>query len=145
MKKTITILLANLIIALSAQAQNFGGKVLNEDGESIPFAGVTILEVADSSVVAATLADADGNFSFETYYENTLLAASSVGYSDTQVKAERGMSNIITMKPDHEMISAAVFTVELPKTRLENGAIVTRVKNSVLENAGSAADRKSVV
>ena len=69
MKKTITILLANLIIALSAQAQNFGGKVLNEDGESIPYAGVTILEVADSSVVAATLADADGNFSFETYYE----------------------------------------------------------------------------
>ena len=100
MKKTITILLANLIIALSAQAQNFGGKVLNEEGESIPYAGVTILEVADSSVVAATLADADGNFSFETYYENTLLVASSVGYSDTQVKAERGMSNIIKMKPD---------------------------------------------
>lgn len=140
MKKTITILLANLIIALTAQAQEFGGKVLSDEGEGIPYAGIAIFAMADSSFVAVTLADADGNFRFENYYENTILVASSVGYSDTQVKAERGMSNIITMKPDHEMISAAVFTVELPKTRLENGAIVTRVKNSVLENAGSAAD-----
>jgi len=140
MKKAILLLISIVLLNGHTFAQSFGGKVMGNDGESVPFAGIIMMSLPDSTVLAGTMADIDGNFTFDTYTKGIILVASSVGYTDAQITPKNSMNNTITLNLDSQMLEAAVFKVELPKTRLEAGALVTRVKNSVLENAGSAFD-----
>src|SRR5882757_6532202 len=86
MNNKIFSLLAAMSIALSASAQN-AGKVTGTikdggDQKIIDAASISLLKAKDSSLAKVSLADKDGNFTFENVKEGTyLILATSVGHN----------------------------------------------------------------
>ena len=66
MKKLIALLLMALPV-LTAQAKgDWKGKVVDENGEPIPYATVAVLSPADSTVVCGVVTQEDGTFNIVT-------------------------------------------------------------------------------
>lgn len=88
------------ISTLSAQSIKAIGHVVGEDGESIPYATIQILNKS-----VGTLADADGNFafSFNQSLRNDTLSFSSLGYERVLIPvrdvADDSLSIILPNKP----------------------------------------------
>ena len=157
MKRIITII--SFIVLLAAQmkseAQTLQGQVSEMGGTYIPCAAVVLRSGTDQKVIEGCLSGEDGHFKlnlserFKTpeskseYGKKFILEVSSIGYKSACKELCYSDFNSVfdfILEDDSEMLAAAVFSAELPKTRIEGDAIVTRIKSSVLEHSGNAYD-----
>ena len=85
MKKIVfrmTALVALMIMTMSAQAktQDWGGRVIDEKGEPIPYVNVVLLSLPDSAFVQGGMTDEQGIFKIMTDVNDGLFKVTSVGY-----------------------------------------------------------------
>lgn len=79
MKKKI--LLPFLCIAtMPVMAQHITGKIINEQGEALPYANVFLLNQQDSTFIKGTVSDENGAFSLDGYQNGDILKVSAMGY-----------------------------------------------------------------
>ncbi len=64
----------------SAKTQDWGGRVIDEKGEPMPFVNVVLLSLPDSAFVQGATTDMDGVFKIVTDVNQGLLKVTSVGY-----------------------------------------------------------------
>ena len=87
------LLLAMLSATTFAIAQNFTGRIIDEQSQPMPFANVVLVNRADSAFVAGAVTKDDGTFSISTDKQYCLLKVSSVGYILMYIDARQGSSH----------------------------------------------------
>lgn len=85
------------------------GQVLDEKGEPLPAAHVTIR--MNNGLESHSVTDMDGNFSFATTGNEERIYVSYVGYKESQLYIKEGKSKyVFRMKPDETMIDEVLVT-----------------------------------
>ena len=148
MKKIVfrmTALLAAMMMTMtmSAKTQDWGGRVIDEKGEPMPFVNVVLLSLPDSAFVQGATTDMDGVFKIVTDVNQGLFKVTSVGYQTLYINA--GQDLTIQMKEDTQLLSEVVVKGQLPKTHVKGDAMRTTVAGTILEKAGTLSDALSKI
>ena len=132
--------MATMMMSLTAQSktQDFGGRVLDEKGEPMPYVNVVLLSLPDSAFVQGAMTDEQGMFNIVTDIKQGLFKVTSVGYQTLYIKAGQDLS--IQMKEDTQLLSEVVVKGQLPKTHAKGDAMRTTVAGTILEKAGTVSD-----
>lgn len=148
MKKIVfrlTALMAFMMMTLtsSAKTQDWGGRVIDEKGEPMPFVNVVLLSLPDSAFVQGGMTDEQGMFKIVTDVNDGLFKVTSVGYQTLYIKA--GQDLTIQMKEDTQLLQEVVVKGQLPKTHVKGDAMRTTVAGTILEKAGTISDALSKI
>ena len=137
--------MALMMMTLTAQGktQDWGGRVIDEKGEPMPFVNVVLLSLPDSAFVQGAMTDMDGVFKIVTDVNEGLFKVTSVGYQTLYINAGQGL--IIQMKEDAQLLSEVVVKGQLPKTHVKGDAMRTTVAGTILEKAGTVSDALSKI
>jgi len=138
-------LMAAVMMSLTAQAetQDWGGHVIDEKGEPMPFVNVVLLSLPDSAFVQGAMTDMDGVFKIVTDVNEGLFKVTSVGYQTLYINAGEGLT--IQMKEDTQLLKEVVVKGQLPKTHVKGDAMRTTVAGTILEKAGTVSDALSKI
>ena len=121
-----------------AKTQDFGGRVLDEKGEPMPYVNVVLLSLPDSAFVQGAMTDDMGVFKIVTDVNDGLFKVTSVGYQTLYIKAGNALT--IQMKEDTQLLKEVVVKGQLPKTHAKGDAMRTTVAGTILEKAGTVSD-----
>ena len=143
MKKLNSRLIALMVAMMmtltsSADTQDWGGRVIDEKGEPMPFVNVVLLSLPDSAFVQGCMTDEQGMFKIVTDVNQGLFKVTSVGYQTLYIKA--GQDLTIQMKEDAQLLKEVVVKGQLPKTHVKGDAMRTTVAGTILEKAGTRSD-----
>ena len=130
-----------LLAAITAGAKNKGdwkGKVVDANGEPVPYANVAVLSKVDSSVVCGAVTQDDGTFNIVTSETDGIMMVAMLGYGTQYLTPVDGM--VITLVEDTQMLEGAAVTAVMPVTKLTAEGLQTNVRGSVMENVGTAND-----
>ena len=79
--KMATLMAAMMMTMMSfAKTQDFGGRVLDEKGEPMPYVNVVLLSLPDSAFVQGAMTDEQGVFKIVTDISDGLFKVTSVGW-----------------------------------------------------------------
>ena len=148
MKKIVfrlTALMALMMMTMTAhgETQDWGGRVIDEKGEPMPFVNVVLLSLPDSAFVQGGMTDEQGMFKIVTDVSDGLFKVTSVGYQTLYIKA--GQDLTIQMKEDTQLLKEVVVKGQLPKTHVKGDAMRTTVAGTILEKAGTLSDALSKI
>ena len=132
-----------MTMTMTAKTQNWGGRVIDEKGEPMPFVNVVLLSLPDSAFVQGAMTDMDGVFKIETEVSEGLFKVTSVGYQTLYINA--GQDLTIQMKEDTQLLKEVVVKGQLPKTHVKGDAMRTTVAGTILEKAGTVSDALSKI
>ena len=132
-----------MTMAMFAKKQDWGGRVIDEKGEPMPYVNVVLLSLPDSAFVQGGMTDMDGVFKIVTDVNEGLFKVTSVGYQTLYINA--GQSLTIQMKEDTQLLSEIVVKGQLPKTHVKGDAMRTTVAGTILEKAGTVSDALSKI
>ena len=126
-------LIAAMMMTMTAQAktQDWGGRVIDEKGEPMPYVNVVLLSLPDSAFVQGAMTDMDGVFKIVTDINQGLFKVTSVGYKTLYINA--GQDLTIQMKEDTQLLTEVVVKSQLPKTHVKGDAMRTTVAGTILE------------
>ncbi|MBQ6917452.1 MAG: carboxypeptidase-like regulatory domain-containing protein, partial [Prevotella sp.] len=133
-------LMAAMMMTLtsSAKTQDWGGRVIDENGEPMPYVNVVLLSLPDSAFVQGAMTNEQGVFKIVTDVNEGLFKVTSVGYQTLYMKA--GQDLTIQMKEDAQLLKEVVVKGQLPKTHVKGDAMRTTVAGTILEKAGTLSD-----
>ena len=136
----VAVLMAAIMMTMTsfAKTQDFGGRVIDENGEPMPFVNVVLLSMPDSAFVQGGMTDEQGMFKIVTDVNEGLFKVTSVGYQTLYIKA--GQDLTIQMKEDTQLLNEVVVKGQLPKTHAKGDAMRTTVAGTILEKAGTVSD-----
>ena len=139
MMKTFTRLSAlccSLLFVQTMAAQKVTGRVVDADGQPLPYTNVVAMSLPDSAFVSGVMTGDDGTFTLDAKDEGRLLRFSSLGYKTVfaDVKANVGTVRLDALT---QVLGEVVVKSDLPKTRLKGEGIVTSVGGTILEHAGT--------
>ena len=126
-----------------AKTQDWGGRVIDEKGEPMPYLNVVLLSLPDSAFVQGAMTDEQGVFKIVTNVNNGVFKVSSVGYQTLYINAGEGLT--IQMNEDAQLLSEVVVKGQLPKTHVKGDAMRTTVAGTILEKAGTVSDALSKI
>ena len=156
-----------MTMTMAAKTQDWGGRVIDEKGEPMPFVNVVLLSLPDSAFVQGATTDMDGVFKIvtdvnarssenhpssledgrvatsEDEVNEGLFKVTSVGYQTLYINAGEGLT--IQMKEDAKLLSEVVVKGQLPKTHVKGDAMRTTVAGTILEKAGTINDALSKI
>ena len=132
-----------MTLTISAKTQDWGGRVIDEKGEPMPYVNVVLLSLPDSAFVQGAMTDMDGVFKIVTDVNAGLFKVTSVGYQTLYINAGEGLT--IQMKEDTQLLSEVVVKGQLPKTQVKGDAMRTTVAGTILEKAGTMSDALSKI
>ena len=132
--------MATMMMSLTAQSktQDFGGRVLDEKGEPMPYVNVVLLSLPDSAFVQGAMTDEQGVFKIVTDISDGLFKVTSVGYQTLYINAGNDLT--IQMKEDTQLLKEVVVKGQMPKTHVKGDAMRTTVAGTILEKAGTVSD-----
>ena len=138
-------LMAAMMMTMTVQAktQDWGGRVIDEKGEPMPYVNVVLLSLPDSVFVQGAMTDEHGVFKIATNVNNGVFKVSSVGYQTLYINAGEGLT--IQMKEDTQILGEVVVKSQLPKTHAKGDAMRTTVAGTILEKAGTVSDALSKI
>ena len=139
MMKTFTRLSAlccSLLFVQTMAAQKVTGRVVDADGQPLPYTNVVAMSLPDSAFVSGVMTGEDGTFTLDAKDEGRLLRFSSLGYKTVfaDVKANVGTVRLDALT---QVLGEVVVKSDLPKTRLKGEGMVTSVGGTILEHAGT--------
>ena len=132
-----------MTMTAQAKAQDWGGRVIDENGEPMPFVNVVLLSLPDSAFVQGAMTDEQGVFKIVTNVTSGVFKVSSVGYQTLYINAGEGLT--IQMKEDTQILGEVVVKSQLPKTHAKGDAMRTTVAGTILEKAGTVSDALSKI
>ena len=132
-----------MTIIAFAETQDWGGRVIDEKGEPMPFVNVVLLSLPDSAFVQGATTDAQGIFKIVTDVNQGLFKVTCMGYQTLYINA--GQNLTIQMKEDTQLLGEVVVKGQLPQTHAKGDAMRTTVAGTILEKAGTVSDALSKI
>ena len=137
-----TTLMTIMMIALNASAKvpDVNGKIVDENGEPMPFVNVVMLSMPDSTYVQGGITDEQGMFNLTALQNGGLIKISYIGYQTLYFNSGASNLGTITLQPEATLLGEVVVVSKLPKTRVKGEAMRTTIEGTILEKAGTVAD-----
>ena len=137
-----TTLMTIMMIALNASAKvpDVNGKIVDENGEPMPFVNVVMLSMPDSAYVQGGITDEQGMFNLTALQNGALIKISYIGYQTLYLNSGATNLGTITLQPEATLLGEVVVVSKLPKTRVKGEAMRTTIEGTILEKAGTVAD-----
>ena len=134
-------LVATMMMSLTVQAetQDVGGRVIDQNGEPLPFVSVALLS-ADSTYIQGAMSDENGAFMIQTTDACCILRLSFIGYKTTFVNVSGTDVGTIQMEEDQPMLKEITVKGQMPKTKLTGNSMVTTIQGTVLSQSGTAQE-----
>ena len=133
-----------MTMMMSAKTQDWGGRVIDEKGEPMPYVvNVVLLSLPDSAFVQGAMTDEQGVFKIVTDISDGLFKVTSVGYQTLYINAGNDLT--IQMKEDTQLLKEVVVKGQMPKTHVKGDAMRTTVAGTILEKAGTISDALSKI
>ena len=126
-----------------AKTQDWGGRVIDEKGEPMPYVNVVLLSLPDSAFVQGAMTDEQGVFNIVTDVNQGLFKVTCIGYQTLYVNADQNLT--IQMKEDTQLLGEVVVKGLLPQTHTKGDAMRTTVAGTILEKAGTVSDALSKI
>ena len=127
-----------LVVALTAAADTFTGRVVDETNAPAPFANVVLLTGSDSAFVAGTTTDTDGRFTLTGNVTRPIVKITYLGYKTQVMDATSNDLGTIALEPEATMLGEVVVKGQRPTFRLTTEGLKTEVENSLLSKVGTA-------
>lgn len=122
---------------LACIAQSITGKIVDEQGNAIQFANVTMLQSKDSVFVKGVVSDENGSFILNTPHQNGIVKVTCIGYRTVFLNVTDDNLGVIVLKEESMTLGDVIVKSSLPKSKLKNGAVITTVAGSILEKTGN--------
>jgi len=134
-------LIAAMMMCLSAEAktEDVGGRVIDAQGEPLPFVSVALL-ASDSTYIQGTTSDVDGIFQIKTTDACCILRFSYIGYRTKYVNVNSSEIGTIQMEQDQTMLNEIVVKGQMPKTKLTGNSMITTIQGTILCQSGTAKE-----
>ena len=124
------------LLAHSMVAQTVTGRVVDGDGQPLPYVNVVAMSLPDSAFVTGVMTRDDGTFTLDAKGTGRLLRFSSVGYK-TVYADTKGDIGTVRLDALAQVLGEVVVKSDLPKTRLKGEGMLTGVSGTILEHAGT--------
>ena len=134
-------LIAAMMMCLSAEAktEDVGGRVIDAQGEPLPFVSVALL-ASDSTYIQGATSDVDGYFQIMTTDACCILRFSYIGYRTKYVDVRSSEIGTIQMEQDQTMLNEIVVKGQMPKTKLTGNSMITTIQGTILCQSGTAKE-----
>ena len=139
-------LIAAMMMCLSADAmtEDVGGRVIDAQGEPLPFVSVALL-ASDSTYIQGATSDVDGIFQIKTTDACCILRFSYIGYRTKYVDVRSSEIGTIQMEQDQTILNEIVVKGQMPKTKLTGNSMITTIQGTILGQSGTAKEMLSKV
>ena len=130
-----------MMMCLSAEAktEDVGGRVIDAQGEPLPFVSVALL-ASDSTYIQGATSDVDGIFQIKTTDACCILRFSYISYRTKYVNVNSSEIGTIQMEEDQAMLSEIVVKGQMPKTKLTGNSMITTIQGTILCQSGTAKE-----
>ena len=128
-----------MCLTASAKTEDVGGRVIDMQGEPLPFVSVALL-TADSIYIQGATSDVDGFFQINTGCACCILRFSYIGYRTKYVNVNSSEIGTIQMEEDQAMLSEIVVKGQMPKTKLTGNSMITTIQGTILCQSGTAKE-----
>ena len=141
----IATVMAGMMIALAAgatgsKAPDVSGKIIDENGDPMPYVNVVMMSMPDSAYVQGGITDEQGKFYLTALQNGGLVKVSYLGYKTAYIITNGIDLGTITMQPEATLLGEVVVMSTLPKTRVKGEAMRTTIEGTILEKAGTVSD-----
>lgn len=138
MKRNFFTLMMAILVTITAVAQTFTGRVVDETQAAIPFANVVLLNASDSAFVAGTTTGTDGRFSLACNAQRPILKITYLGYKTQVLEAVGTDLGTIVLEPEAAVLGEVVVKAQRPAFKLTTEGLKTEVENTLLSKVGTA-------
>ena len=128
-----------MCLTVGAKTEDVGGRVIDMQGEPLPFVSVALL-TADSTYIQGATSDVDGYFQIMTTDACCILRFSYVGYRTKYVDVRSSVIGTIQMEVDQTMLNEIVVKGQMPKTKLTGNSMITTIQGTILCQSGTAKE-----
>ena len=138
MRRNFLTLMMALLVVMTAVAETFTGRVVDETQAPVPFANVVLLNASDSAFVVGTTTDSDGRFALVGQPANSIIKISYLGYKTQVLDDLKNDLGTIALEPEQTMLGEVVVKAQRPAFKLTTEGLKTEVENTLLSKVGSA-------
>ena len=128
-----------MCLTVGAKTEDVGGRVIDMQGEPLPFVSVALL-TADSTYIQGATSDVDGFFQINTTDACCILRFSYIGYRTKYVNVDGSEIGTIQMEMDQTMLNEIVVKGQMPKTKLTGNSMITTIQGTILGQSGTAKE-----
>ena len=132
---------AAMMMCLTAEAmtEDVGGRVIDMQGEPLPFVSVALL-TSDSTYIQGATSDVDGFFQIKVSDACCILRFSYIGYRTKYVDVRKSEIGTIQMEEDQALLNEIVVKGQMPKTKLTGNSMITTIQGTILGQSGTAKE-----
>jgi TonB-linked SusC/RagA family outer membrane protein len=136
MKRILMFLVILLAIGATAfgQSRRVSGRVLDETGQGLPGAGITV-----QGTTTGTVTDVEGNFELEVPEGKNTLVVQSIGYGTQNVNVTNGDLTVRLNPASRELQTVAVTALGLRREKRELGYASTTLTSDDLNNGNNVS------
>ena len=138
MRKFFLTLMMAMLAVVTAVAETFTGRVVDETQAPVPFANVVLLNANDSTFIVGTTTDANGHFMLTCDTARPLIKISYLGYKTLVLNAAGSDLGTIALEPEATMLGEVVVKGQRPAFKLTAEGLKTEVENTLLSKVGTA-------
>ena len=138
MKRYFFTLMMALLVVMTAAADTFTGRVVDEANAPAPFVNVVLLNASDSAFVAGTTTDGDGAFTLTGNAAKPLIKITYLGYKTLVLDAPGSNMGTIALEPEATVLGEVVVKGQRPAFKLTTEGLKTEVENTLLSKVGTA-------
>ena len=116
------------------------GMVVDENNLPLPYANVTLLNPADSTMVGGGVTNESGYFAIPYEHARILARITYVGYKPAYRLCSRDNAGTIKMQPDQFTLDGVTVKGERPQYKMTTGGMTVNVAGTVLSDMGTGID-----
>lgn len=125
---------------LFAATEPITGTVVDESGNPLEFANVTLLAVNDSTLIDGTVTDVSGRFSLLNSPKSGFLRISAMGYAEKNISNPHCELGTIILSPASYELGEVVVKGSRPVAKLKTDGLQVAISGTYLANTGTALD-----
>ena len=119
------------------------GMVVDENNQPLPYANVTLLSPADSTMVGGGVTNESGHFVIPNDHGKVIARITYVGYKTTHRLCPRDNAGTIKMQPDQLVLDGVTVKGARRLVRATDRGLLANVQGTTLEQFGSVTEMLS--
>ena len=119
------------------------GMVVDENNQPLPYANVTLLSPADSTMVGGGVTNESGHFVIPNDHGKVIARITYVGYKTTHRLCPRDNAGTIKMQPDQLVLDGVTVKGARRLVRATDRGLLASVQGTTLEQFGSVTEMLS--
>lgn len=148
MEKLLIVIFSLLLVSIDAQAQyQLAGKVTIEEGKSLAYGDLVLLQSSDSALVAQTMISEGDFLLMDVAAGEYIVRVNALGYEDyfEQLRIEADQQLSIQLTPQSLLLNGVTVTAARNTIVNKNGNLKLTIDNSIFANQPTTLDVLSML